>query len=115
MLLRKSLDKQKAHEREFMRFVETHERAWGRESYKGRPTLSQILEAKVVAFWHPTTDEMYPTATLHKDVNEINDYVTHLVWHSVKERLPLLRLESVFVNKRQMKIKVVKIIYEDSE
>jgi len=113
MLLRHALDKQKAQEREFMRFVEQHERAWGTESYKGRPSLNQLLEAKVVAFWHPTSDAMYPTATIHKDIGEINDYVTHLVWHSVKERLPLLRLEAVFVNKRQRKIKAVKILYEE--
>ena len=115
MLLRKALDKQKAQEREFMRYIETHERAWGTETYKGRPTLNQLLEAKVVAFWHPTSDAMHPTATTHKSLDEINDYVTHLVWHTTKERLPLLRLEAVFANKRQVKIKAVKVVFEEVE
>ncbi|MBA3871457.1 MAG: hypothetical protein H0X30_20120 [Anaerolineae bacterium] len=95
-----------------MKFVEQHERAWGTEGYKGRPTLVQLMEAKVVAFWHPTSDAMNHTATIHKTIEEIDLYVTQLVWHSSKERLPLLRLEAVFVEKVQMQIKTVKIIYE---
>jgi len=110
-MLRNLFDKQKAHEREFMKYVGRHERAWGMDIYKGRPTLSQFMEAKVVAFWHPTTEAMNHTATIHKTIEEINQYVTHLVWHSGKERLPLLRLEAVFVEKVQIQIKSVKVIY----
>ncbi len=67
-----------------MKFVERHERAWGMEYYKGRPTLAQLMNAKVVAFWHPTTEDMNHTATMHKSVEEIDQYVTHLVWHTAK-------------------------------
>ena len=111
-MLRNLISKQKAQEREFMKFVERHERAWGTENYKGRPTLAQLVEAKVVAFWHPTTQNMNHTATIHKSIEEIDQYVTHLVWHANKERLPLLRLEAVFVEKAQMQIKGIKVIYE---
>jgi hypothetical protein len=115
MLLRNALEKKKADEQEFMRRVEQHERSWGTEYYKGRPTLTQIMYAKVVAFWHPTSQAMHPTATIHRNLNEINEYVTHLVWHTARERLPLLRLESVFVNKRHMKIKAVRVVFEEPE
>jgi hypothetical protein len=111
-MLRNLISKQKAQEREFMKFVERHERAWGMENYKGRPTLAQLVEAKVVAFWHPTTPNMNHTATIHKSIEDIDQYVTHLVWHAGKERLPLLRLEAVFVEKVQMQIKGVKVVYE---
>ena len=111
-MLRNLINKQKAQEREFMKFVEQHERAWGTEAYKGRPTLAQLMEAKVVVFWHPTSADMNHTATIHKSVEEIDQYVTQLVWHSSKERLPLLRLEAVFVEKVQMHIKTVKVVYE---
>ncbi len=110
-MLRQMMNKQKAQEKEFMGYVERHERAWGQETYKGRPSLNQLMEAKVVAFWYPTSEAMHPTATIHKSLDEINEYVTHLVWHT-KERLPLLRLESVFVDKAQVKIKGIKVIFE---
>ncbi len=111
-MLRNLINKQKAQEREFMKYVERHERAWGMESYKGRPTLTQLVEAKIVAFWHPTSQNMNHTATIHKHIDEIDEYLTHLVWHSAKERVPLLRLEAVFVDKAQMVIKGIKVIYD---
>ena len=95
-----------------MTYIGRHERAWGMEIYRGRPTLNQFIEARVVAFWHPTSEDMNDTATIHKSLKEIDQYVTQLVWHSGKERLPLLRLEAVFVDKVHIQIKGVKIIYE---
>ena len=111
-MLRNLINKQKAHEREFMKYIGRHERAWGMDIYKGRPTLTQFMEAKVVAFWHPTNEDMNHTATIHKTLEEIDQYVTQLVWHTSKERLPLLRLEAVFVEKVQIQIKGIKVIYE---
>jgi hypothetical protein len=84
------------------------------ETYKGRPTLAQLVEAKVVAFWHPTTENMNHTATIHKSIEEIDQYVTQLVWHTGKERLPLLSLEAVFIEKFQIRIKGIRVIYEKS-
>ncbi|MBL8161837.1 MAG: hypothetical protein JNJ61_07605 [Anaerolineae bacterium] len=95
-----------------MKFVEEHERMWGTEAYKGRPSLKQLLEARVVVFWHPTSEDMYPTATIHKNLEEINEYVTHLVWHTTRTRLPVLRLQAIFVDKTSVRIKGVKVEYE---
>jgi hypothetical protein len=103
----------KRDNRIFLDEVEKHERAWGSDSYTGRPGLSQIMGAKVVAFWYPSgsDDDMHTTITIHKSLDDIHDYVTHLVWHT-KERLPLVRLAKLFENQREIKIKGVKVVFE---
>jgi hypothetical protein len=52
--------------------------------------------------------------TIHKSINEINDYVTALVLHS-ETSLPVVRLEKVFVDKVQVKIKGIAIKFERIE
>jgi hypothetical protein len=89
----------------FMSLVTLHERSWGLETYKGRPTLRQIMDAKIVAFWYPTTPEMPFTLTCHRDFKEIEKYVLALLQHTNKE-LPRLRLGKVFCNQKQVKIRV---------
>jgi len=99
------------NEEKFLACVAQHERQWGEENYKGRPTLKQIMEAKVVAFWHPTGDELPITLTIHKDLREIDAYVKALVWHT-KTELPRLRLATVFVSHKEIKIKDVKVVFD---
>jgi hypothetical protein len=96
----------KKDNRAFLNEVEKLERAWGSESYTGHPNLNQLMSAKVVAFWCPSgsDDEMHTTITLHTSLDDIHDYVTHLVWHT-KERLPLVRLAKLFENQQEVKIK----------
>lgn len=89
----------------FMALVTLHERSWGLDTYKGRPTLKQIMDAKIVAFWYPTTPEMPFTLTVHKDFKEIEQYVLALLQHTKKE-VPRLRLGKVFCDKKQVKIRV---------
>jgi hypothetical protein len=45
-------------------------------------------------------------------MDEISSYVTHLVWHTTRHRLPLVRLARVFQSQHEVKIKSVKIVYE---
>ena len=97
-----------------MEAIESHERAWGTQTYKGRPTLEQLLAAKVVAFWHPAGPGIKPTVTIHRSLKEINDYVTALVLHSEKS-LPVVRLEKVFVDKSQLKIKAIEVHFERAD
>lgn len=97
------------HDR-FMTYVTMHERAWGLDTYKGRPTLKQILEAKVVAFWYPTGKDVPFTLTLHKNISEIDAYLKALVLHT-KVKIPSLRLARVFIEKREVKIKAVKVVW----
>lgn len=94
----------------FLAYVAQHEREWGTDTYLGRPTLKQIMDAKVVAFWYPTGDELPFTATIHKNLNDVEAYVKALVWHTT-ERLPQLRLARVFVEKKEIKIKDVKVVW----
>lgn len=99
-----------SEEKKFLTYVALHERAWGLDTYKGRPTLQQIMDAKIIAFWRPTGDGLPFTLTIHKDLKEIEAYVKALVWHTKKE-LPRLRLGAVFVNRKEIKIKDVKVIF----
>jgi hypothetical protein len=110
-VLRKLLDTKDRDRKLFMEAIESHERAWGTETYKGRPTLEQLLAAKVVAFWHPAGPGFKPTVTIHRSIKDINDYATALVLHSDKN-LPAVRLEKVFVNKTLLKIKGIEVIFE---
>lgn len=97
----------------FLNEVEQHERAWGQGTYTGRPKLQQILDAKVVAFWYPsgTDADLAMVITLHKDIKDIDRYVSELVLHT-KVRLPILRLAKVFYNQQEIRIRAVHVVYE---
>lgn len=97
------------HDR-FMTYVTMHERAWGLDTYKGRPTLKQIMSAKVVAFWYPTGKDLPFTLTLHKDLNEIDAYLRALIIHT-RVQVPRLRLARVYMDKQEVKFKTVKIVW----
>jgi hypothetical protein len=106
----------KTNDAEFLKEVEQHQQAWGSESYTGKPTLEQILKAKVVAFWYPsgTDADIHTTITLHSDLKDINDYIRAIVLHT-KTRLPVVRLARVFVNKQERRIKEITISFEATE
>jgi hypothetical protein len=36
---------------DFTKLIETHERKWGERAYPGRPALSELLVANIVAVW----------------------------------------------------------------
>lgn len=93
----------------FMRYVELHERAWGMDRYTGRPSLQDLMNAPVVAFWYLNNRrETRFVATLHQDVKELNAYASQLVVHSSKVRHPEKRLTKLFVQGREVLVKGVK-------
>lgn len=97
------------HRKNFMRYVELHERAWGMDKYAGRPSLQEIMNAPVVAFWYLNNRrETRFVATLHQDVKELNAYASQLVVHSSKIRHPEKRLTKLFVQGREVLVKGVK-------
>ena len=100
----------------FLELIEKHERQWGSSKYTGRPTLSQIMEANVVAAWYPTdpTDNRY-TLTLHPDLKSINAYVKALVLYSQQGKLPHSWLWRVFAKQTEIKILDVGIKWESTE
>jgi hypothetical protein len=79
-------------EQNFTGYVELHERAWGMDTYPGRPKLEAILAARVVALWHSSgRKEPGFRITVHNGIEEINQHIMDLVLHS-KSALPQRRL-----------------------
>ncbi len=103
-----------AQDESFMGWVQLLERAWGVESYEGKPTLKELLSASVVAIWYPTEpgDTRF-TATIHENMNELNAYVSNLFLHS-KRKLPKRRLARLFIDRRLMRVRGLRILLEDT-
>lgn len=111
-VLRRQIDRKQRGKKQFLDLVEFHQKAWGTDSYKGQPTLQQLMEARIVAFWYPATnDDLHVTATIHENLDEINDYILALIQH-LKVRQPVLRLAKTFENQIPRKIKEIKITWE---
>lgn len=91
----------------FMYYVQLHERAWGERRYLGRPDLESILNAKVVAFWRKQREERL-IITVHDNLEEIEQYLlkslTRLEYVAPEKFLILM-----FANRRRVKIAGLKI------
>lgn len=100
----------------FMQYIELHERAWGMDKYPDRPSLQQLLTAPVVAFWYlyDKRESRY-IATLHKDLAELNAYVSRIVVHNSKVRMPERRLTKLFVNRKPVIIRGVRLLVSETE
>lgn len=101
----------------FLDYVQQHERAWGKDSYPGRPKLEQFLASPVVAFWEPMDakknikETPRRTATLHKSLDEIQDHFTKLLFRAHIDP-PKNRLVLIFSNQERVRIKSVNIVFE---
>jgi hypothetical protein len=105
----------------FIGYVQLHERLWGMETYPGRPTLEEILNAKVAALWYPAeTDEKAKkdifaqeryTITLHDDLRAIEEYINRLVFR-LSVQIPRQRLSKVFRGGKEVKVKRVTITFD---
>ncbi len=95
----------------FMGHVQLHERAWGTDNYKGRPSLDEILSARIVCFWRVRYSDPGYQITLHESPSEIHKYASDLVLHN-RTRPPERRIAKLFVEKEQWVIKGVKVIAE---
>ncbi|MFN8380024.1 MAG: hypothetical protein U0452_15270 [Anaerolineae bacterium] len=96
-----------------MALVQQHERAWGNDTYAGRPDLATILDAPVVAFWQVQSSGKQsdrPQITLHKDLREIEDFYVKMIFRSA---LPMQqrRLYKLFVDGQQMRVASVKFTF----
>jgi hypothetical protein len=101
----------------FVGYVELHERAWGMDTYSGRPKLEDILGAPIVTFWYPAKGrESRQTVMLFTTMKELNEYLSSLVLES-KVRQPEKRLARLFVRQKRVQIKGVQLIaaYVDEE
>ncbi len=104
-------------------FAQEHERAWSNEQYLNRPTLADILNAPVVVFWKPIIDPndnprqknptpIRETVTIHQNLGEIEQFITRMVFR-LGVNPPDKQLVRVFRNGKRVKIKGVRIIFED--
>src|SRR5690242_6202714 len=90
----------------FLVYVQLHERLWGMDTYPERPTLGEMLNAPVAALWYPAAEDDKAkkdifkqerfTVTLHKDLREIETYITRLMFR-MSVQTPRHRLARVFV------------------
>lgn len=94
----------------FMGYVELHERAWGMDTYAGRPKLEDILNAPVVTFWYPNKGrDSRHMIVIFQTTQEFGDYVSQLVLDS-KAKQPDRRLSRVFVKRKPVVIKGIKLL-----
>lgn len=99
----------------FLGYVQLNERAWGTEGYPNRPTLEEILEARVVAFWSSTRrKEPGYRVTVHQNLSEIHRFASEMLIHS-RTQVPDKRLTKLYVDKRQVRIKAVRVLLEYDE
>lgn len=110
-------------EKDFMDYVQGHERSWGNDTYQNKPELEALLRSPIVAFWQPVvateTDNKNKktdryTATLHKDLDELEDYFSKLLFRALLEP-PKQRIIKIFANSKPVQIKGVKIQFEVSD
>ena len=93
----------------FIDIVQEHERSWGTEGYAGRPTLSDLLQAPVVAWWRSVNEEESRlTATAHESEDELNQYAARLLLQSRVE-MPDRRLAMVHVGQKKAVVRGVKL------
>lgn len=97
--------------------VQNHERVWGMETYLNRPNLADILSAPVVVFWEPVEAKddkaRRVTIELYKDLAEVEAYLARLVIRSGVE-LPKKRIARIFENGKALRVKTVKVVFEEA-
>jgi hypothetical protein len=104
-------------ERNFLDYVQQHERTWGNESYAGKPDLQDLLAAKIVVFWVAIGTERniksLPryTATLHKDLSAVEAYFSKLLFRAQIEP-PKQRVAQIFSEGKKVGLKGVKMEFE---
>src|SRR5690242_10952032 len=99
----------------FLDYVQEHERAWGNDTYTNRPNLQDFLGAGVVVFWMPVGVETpRRTATLHKSLDELQDYFAKFLLRGTLEP-PKQRIVQIFAQGKPVRIKGVRVEFEVSE
>lgn len=96
-----------------LKTIQAHERCWGTETYKNRPSLQDILNAKIVAIWYPTRkfSRKCFTISIHTEISEVEAYMSKIVIAYGKQS-PDKRLRSLFVDQKQVKIMGVSLILD---
>jgi hypothetical protein len=72
--------RRKGTQSEFMQWVEAHERSWGTKEYPGKPTLTEILSAKIVIFWKIDDRQNRYTVSLHSGGQDVEQTFLKLLF-----------------------------------
>jgi hypothetical protein len=74
--------------------------------------LQDILESRIVVFWRSTSrrDPAY-RVTLHHDLKELHRHASQMLIHS-STQTPDRRIARVYVDRRRLLIKGIKIVFE---
>lgn len=95
----------------FMDWVQLHERAWGNDSYVGRPKLQDIMSAPIITVWR-TADkkEKRYKIKLHQELKEIEDYYSKILFRmNIQPNDD--KLARIYVNKERYTITGVKFMF----
>jgi len=97
-----------------MQYVQKHERDWGNKSYPGRPTLEDVMNARVVTFWQPLNKHGSPDEpgreiiVIYEDLKAVESYLTRLIFLANKFR-PDRQFLRAYVDQKQVKVKKARI------
>ncbi|GAB4522882.1 MAG: hypothetical protein OHK0046_36050 [Anaerolineae bacterium] len=108
------MTKRSGETKNFLDYVQLHERSWGNKSYTGRPDLMQIMTSPVVVFWE-TGDQNEPLKiTLHPDLQDIEKYLFRQLLGARKEQSKD-RLGPIFQDQKRMMIAGVRIVFKEAQ
>ncbi len=96
--------------RSFIDYVQDHERAWGDAQYTDRPSLADILQAKVVVFWQLQGDER-PIISLYDTLTAVEQYLSQVLFR-LHVNPPKTRLVRIFEDQQLIRIRGIKIDFE---
>lgn len=91
----------------FIEYVQHHERLWGVENYKDRPSLADMFGADIVVFWQLLGPENLQNqkfrVTLHDTLDEIERYYTKMVFRS-QIQPPKERIHRIWRKQKRVRI-----------
>lgn len=99
----------------FVDYVQAHERMWGQDSYPDKPALNDILNARVVAFWIDANraNGKKHIITLHDNLEPIQDYLQTMV-RRLAVSFPSRRLAFLFADKQEIELSI-KLVYRPAK
>ena len=101
----------------YMELIQSHERSWGMEQYPSRPTLAEMLQRPVVAFWagDDKSGKNRFTISVHDAVNELDEILLNMVLASKVTASSNRRLSRLYVKQHEVKIKGLHLVLADPD
>lgn len=101
--------------KDFMYYIQNHERNWGTDNYHNRPDLAELLSATVVVFWDTKGDhDNRLETTLHNDLDEVGDVLLQMLLRGQvgeKARRPV----RIFLNQKRVIPAKINLEFREAE